>query len=136
MAGVDRNSWVLVGVGVVLVVAAVAATVSFTGGGSSSPQPRATEATPVTVITLHTNVDAVDNEFKPPAVQVRKGTTITWHFKGKVPHNVSSVSAAGIDLDSGIKLSGSFDFEFDRTGTFDYYCRVHPTMKATVYVTD
>ena len=37
---------------------------------------------------------------------------------------------------SDTKTDGSYEWTFDRSGTFDYVCTIHPTMDATVTVTD
>ena len=134
-AGVGRNTWVLVGAGVVLAVVAIAAIVSFTRGGGSSPRPSALKPTPVVFDSLEASVDVVDNKYKPATVRIKLGTTITWNFKGKVSHTVTTVPDTGVDFDSGGRTDGSFDFTFDKPGTFDYYCTIHHVMQGTVYVT-
>ena len=135
-AGVGRNTWVLVGAGVVLAVVAVAAVFSLTRGGGSSSTPSALKPTPVTFDTLQAAVDVVDNKFKPATIRVKNGTTVTWSFKGKVPHTVTALPGTGVEFDSGAKPNGTFDFTFDKAGTFDYYCIIHHVMTGTVYVTE
>jgi plastocyanin len=146
-----RNRWVLIGAGAVLAVIAVAAVISFTrGGGGSSSRPSALAPTPVIVDSQQASVDVVDTKFTPAAIKIKKGTTVTWNFKGNVSHTVTSVPGTGpiqptttngtpaatIHFDSGGRPKGkTFEFTFDEPGTYNYFCTIHHVMEGTVYVT-
>lgn len=149
----DRNRWVLIGAGVVLVVVAAAAVWAFTQGGSSAPKPRSfLQPTPVVETSQQVSVDVVDTAYKPAVIQVKPGTTVTWHFKGNVAHTVTSVPGTGpipptasagatpapaFRFDSGGRPKGkTFAFTFDTPGTYNYYCTIHHVMEGTVIVTD
>ncbi len=76
------------------------------------------------------DVAARDLQFEPPAVQVRPGTTVTWHFDdGAVPHDVKAAGFA-----SGIQKAGTFQHRFDRPGTYTYRCTLHTDMTGRVIV--
>jgi len=78
------------------------------------------------------DVSARDLQFEPPAIQVRPGTTVTWHFEdGAVAHDVR-----GDGFSSSIQKSGTFTHRFDRTGTFEYRCTLHANMTGRVIVKD
>ncbi len=71
--------------------------------------------------------------FDPAAITVPAGTTVTWTNHDPVPHTVTS--ASGI-FDSGVVDQGeNFSYVFHDPGTYDYYCMIHPHMKAKVIVT-
>jgi plastocyanin len=75
----------------------------------------------------------IDNfSFSPASITVPVGTKITWTNKDDVPHNVVSTAKAFASpvLDTDEKSS----FTFDKAGTFDYYCSIHPRMTAKVIV--
>lgn len=74
-----------------------------------------------------------DIAFKPGTISVKTGEKVTWQFEDKgIPHNV----VAGDDsFKSDIKDAGTFQHIFDKAGTFDYSCTVHPGMNGTVKVT-
>ncbi len=154
-ASSDRNRWVMIGAGVV-VVAAVAVgmyVLFFSGGGSSNkgnlnkPKP-----TPVVFDSQSASVDVVDNKFTPSVIQIKQGTTVTWHFKGNVSHTVTSVSGTGpilptaaagaptvtpFHFDSGGRTKGkTYDFTFDTPGRYNYFCTIHHIMEGTIIVTD
>jgi plastocyanin len=127
-----RNNWVVIGAGIVLLVVAGAAVAAFTRGGSTG-SPSAPSATAVAYDAREVSVDVVDNKYEPPVIRIKPGTTVTWLFKGKVPHTVTSESA-GAEFDSGVKTKGDFAYTFDTAGVYDYRCRVHPTMVGRVVV--
>lgn len=145
----DRNRWVLIGAGAVLVVVAVAAVIVFTRGGGSNNRPSALAPTPVVIDSQEASVDVVDNKFKAPAIQVKAGTTVTWLFKGKVSHTVTSVPGTGprqptatsgtpvkeFKFDSGGRVNGEFSYTFDTPGTYEYFCNIHHIMQGKVVVT-
>ena len=94
--------------------------------------------------------------FTPATVEVTKGTTVTWKNEDTVPHTVTtgiapptfpplasgasptpfpSLSSGDGKVNSGrIEPQASFSFTFNETGTFNYFCAVHPGMKATLTV--
>jgi plastocyanin len=79
-----------------------------------------------------TEVVVKDMRFSPAAIQVPAGTEVTWSFQdGQVPHNVH-----GDGWGSGEpQRSGTFRHTFDRPGTYDYTCTLHPRMTGRVVVT-
>jgi len=94
--------------------------------------------------------------FGPATVDITKGTTVTWTNQDTVPHTVTtgtapptfpplpsgasptpfpSLSSGDGRVNSGrIEPNGTFSFTFSQTGTFNYFCAVHPAMKATLTV--
>jgi plastocyanin len=76
------------------------------------------------------DVVARDLQFEPPTVQVRPGTTITWHFEdGAVAHDVK-----GEGFSSPVEKRGGFSHRFDQPGTFEYRCTLHVNMTGRVIV--
>ena len=70
--------------------------------------------------------------FSPSIITVTAGTTIIWTNKDGVAHTVTS--STGL-FDSGtIGTNKTFSLTFSTTGTFQYYCTVHPSMVASVVV--
>jgi plastocyanin len=76
------------------------------------------------------DVSARDLQFEPPAIRVRPGTTVTWHFQdGAVAHDVK-----GDGFSSPAEKSGTFSHRFDQPGTFEYRCTLHVNMTGRVIV--
>ena len=70
--------------------------------------------------------------YAPGNLQLPVGATVTWTNKDSAPH---SASAADGSWDTGLLRQGqSASHAFDRAGTYEYYCSVHPNMKAKVVV--
>jgi plastocyanin len=73
--------------------------------------------------------------FSPANITVKKGTTVTWTNKDSAVHDVVSSQSGGPKSDH-LEKGESFSFKFDTTGTFNYICSIHPSMKGVVTVTD
>jgi manganese oxidase len=85
------------------------------------------------------NTIAMQNTaFVPATLTVTAGTTVTWTNNDAIVHTVTSGTPSAPDgmFDSGnLNQGGTFHFTFSTKGTFQYFCRVHPTMmKATITV--
>jgi plastocyanin len=76
----------------------------------------------------------IDNfSFGPASVTISAGTTITWTNNDDVPHVVSSddnkmFKSKALDTDD------HFSFTSTKSGTYNYYCAIHPKMVAKVVV--
>ena len=76
--------------------------------------------------------------FIPFNAEIISGGTVTWSNDDVAVHTVTSgtVSEGPDDIfDSGITSPGStFEHTFEDSGTYDYFCIVHPWMIGTVQV--
>jgi len=76
----------------------------------------------------------------PAQVTVDVGGTVTWSNDDTAAHTVTSGvtsdgNSIGLEFDSGLFLAGStFSHKFQSSGTFDYFCIVHPWMQGSVIV--
>jgi plastocyanin len=75
----------------------------------------------------------IDNfSFTPRGITVAKGTTVTWVNHDDVPHTVVSpdkkFKSKALDTDD------QFSFTFTDSGTYAYFCSVHPMMTGKVIV--
>jgi plastocyanin len=81
---------------------------------------------------MRTAIDIADFEFDPETVTVATGSELTWTNSDEAPH---TVTADDESLDTGdLDRGDAGSVTFDEPGTFSYYCRFHPFMKATVEV--
>jgi len=71
-------------------------------------------------------------QFVPAILTVAPGTAVPWVNKDEEPHNVVSPDRAfrSKAIDGGEKFTNVFD----KPGTFNYICAVHPHMRGTVIV--
>ncbi len=79
------------------------------------------------------NQVTIDNfSFSPQSVTIHAGDSVTWTNKDDVPHLVVSTTKA---FRSGVlDTDGRFCFKFDRPGTYDYFCSMHPRMTGKIVV--
>ena len=104
-------------------------------------------------------------EFLPEKVVVKTGTEVTWEYAGPEPHSVTffpegqtppppgadpslsegNEATGPVDgatfINSGLRPAGPdapepFKLTFDKAGTFNYVCVIHPLMTGQVTVTD
>jgi plastocyanin len=72
--------------------------------------------------------------FSLPTVTVRKGGSVTWQNSEGMPHTVTANDGS---FGSGRLTQGdSYSRTFEQTGTFGYYCSLHPMMRGEVVVVD
>jgi len=77
--------------------------------------------------------------FIPYSIEINAGDTISWSNDDTAAHTVTSGNLAdgGPDgvFDSSLFMAGTtFDVTFDESGTYDYFCMVHPWMVGIVQV--
>ena len=75
----------------------------------------------------------IDNfTFGPVSLEVAAGTTVTWTNRDDIPHTVvaddKTFKSKALDTDD------TFSYTFDKTGTFPYFCSLHPHMTGKVIV--
>ena len=75
----------------------------------------------------------VDNfSFSPAAATVPSGATVTWTNRDDVPHNIISTekkfASPVLDTDQ------HFSHRFEVSGTYPYYCSIHPRMTGRIVV--
>ena len=94
----------------------------------TTPTPTPAPTTPQPV-----SVSIRNFAFAPQQISVKAGTKVTWTNNDSTAHTVTSDSGA---FSSGTLNPGSsFSFVFNTPGTFSYHCSIHPSMTATVVVT-
>jgi len=75
----------------------------------------------------------IDNfSFGPQTLTVAPGTTVTWTNNDDVPHTV--VSDDKVFKSKALDTDDKFSYTFDKPGTYNYFCSVHPKMTAKVVV--
>lgn len=104
---------------------------------TTTAAPAPTTAPPTTTTTAPpagpTAAITIQNfAFSPPVLNVAAGTTVTATNRDSAPH---SWTADDGTWDSGtLGQNASYSYRFGRSGTFSYYCAIHPSMKGTVNV--
>jgi amicyanin len=112
----------------IVVVAAAALLMNQPGGNDQNNSPGSSSSG-------GSSVNIINLAFDPTPLTVTVGTTVTWTNNDSVEHTVTSTSGPA-SFDSGRMMKGdTFSFTFDQAGTYDYFCTIHPFMRAQVIVT-
>ena len=75
-----------------------------------------------------------DDVFVKSSLTVKKGTRVTWRWKGSDPHNVK-VRKGPVKFGSSTMTKGSYSRKLTRRGTYRLVCTIHaPDMKMTIRV--
>jgi plastocyanin len=121
-------------IGLVLVTGA--ALLAGCGSGDSDPATSAASA-PTTTMTAAAaastdKVAIADFAFDPETITVDAGTKVTWANSDDAIHTATADDGSFDtgDLDKGDSKS----ITLEKPGTYAYFCRFHPFMKATVEV--
>ena len=70
-----------------------------------------------------------------PTVTVKKGTKVTWRWRGHDLHNLA-VTKGPVRFQSSFKASGTFSKRMRKAGTYTIVCTIHqPAMKMKLRVT-
>ncbi len=106
------------------------------------PTPPANEIDMVQGAGSSTSASCVstNNCFTPNPISIAVGATVTWKNTDIVSHYITSGNPSdtttGTVFDSGnlIKPRGTYQFTFANSGTYNYFCTVHPWMIGQVIV--
>ena len=75
-----------------------------------------------------------DDKFVKSSLTVKKGTKVTWKWKGKAPHNIVTKKGPA-KITAPTKTTGSFSKKLTKKGTYSLLCSIHaPEMKMTIKV--
>lgn len=73
--------------------------------------------------------------FTPSQISVQKGDTVTWTNDDTTTHTVTD-DLSNVDGPSSgdIQPGSTYSFTFNKTGSFQYHCTHHPSMRGTIVV--
>ncbi|NUS65193.1 MAG: cupredoxin family copper-binding protein, partial [Saccharothrix sp.] len=72
--------------------------------------------------------------YSPATLSVSVGDTVTWTNQDTAPHNVVVTSGPEKFTSPTLQKGQSFAFTFTKAGSYQYYCSLHPDMKASITV--
>lgn len=92
-------------------------------------------------IKISKNSSLPDNNksFVPFFVRINEGDTIVWKNDDLTQHTITSGQPNSTDSgnkfqSSPIASGSSFKHVFESSGSYDYYCTIHPFMKGSIMV--
>jgi amicyanin len=100
--------------------------------------PSSLPITPISQASVSENTIAIRNfAFDPQTLTVNAGSIVRWVNYDSVTHRIVFIDTAGRDTDvdsSVLSASQSWSSKFDKPGTYNYYCKIHPDMKGKIIV--
>jgi len=73
--------------------------------------------------------------FTPSQISIQKGGTVTWTNNDNIVHTVvDDLRNIGGPSSGDIQPGGTYSFTFNKTGSFQYHCSIHPSMRGTIVV--
>ena|SRR3989344_5789641 len=99
---------------------------------ASAPKPAASAPAPVTTQPETREITIASFAFSPASVTVKAGTTVKW-TNNDPPHSIVS-SDGKFTGSSVLSNGGSYQFKFDKPGTYNYICGLHPSMSGQIIV--
>ena len=79
-----------------------------------------------------TNVKIDNFTFNPATITIKAGSTVHWTNGDDIPHTVASTDK--LFKSKALDTNDDFEYKFDKPGTYDYFCSLHPKMTAKVIV--
>jgi len=109
---------VITGLAAFLLVGALVGLANTTGGGGP--------AEPGTI-------EIEGFAFAPEGVTIDAGASLTWTNLDGTAHTVTQNGVALLDSPD-LDTDDTYEVTFDEPGTYEYFCRFHPAMRARVTV--
>ena len=104
---------------------------------STADENTTTPENPAEIPTEASEVSIEDFAFKPAAITVKRGTTVTWTNKDSVGHTVTPDEPSDAFASSELFVQGeTYSVTFDAVGTYAYHCQPHPNMTGIVTVVE
>jgi len=106
-----------------------------------TPTPDITLTLPVSLMTptrtasvSDNTITIVKNTFKPADMTVHAGSTVRWVNADDHPHRIEFEDKAFTTSAFLLGASQSASQRFDRAGSYNYSCMIHPGMRGTITV--
>ena len=117
-------------------------TIATTESSSAIATNQTNQTTTSSIASKATEVRIIGDEVKQPyipgSVIIQSGDKVKWINSDEEVHTVTSglgSEDSGKQFDSGLlSANQTFDHTFDKPGTYNYYCSVHPIMTGLVNV--
>jgi plastocyanin len=98
----------------------------------NKPAASSTNSNPVTATG---SIDINNMMFTPSQITIAKGGTVTWTNNDSTAHTVTDdLSNVDGPASGDIQPGSTYSFTFNKTGSFQYHCSIHPYMRGTIVV--
>ncbi len=104
---------------------ALGASLCLASAIAAAPRTRAASADEVTI--QHFG-------FHPATMTVAAGTRVTWINRDETPHTILGAGKPATFKSPALDTGDKFAFVFDKPGSYEYFCSIHPQMVGTIVV--
>jgi plastocyanin len=80
------------------------------------------------------NINIDNFSFTPDALKIPRGAAVTWTNRDDIPHTIVDASGQRLFKSGPLDTGDTFAHVFTKSGTYDYFCALHPQMRASVIV--
>jgi plastocyanin len=74
------------------------------------------------------------NAFGPTTLTINVGDRVTWVNHDQVPHDATTTNAPVSFRSPMMEQGDTWMYQFTTPGTYEYYCSIHPSMRAKIIV--
>ena len=104
-------------------------------GYSSSNNASSSSSSNTTNAAAAGSIDIKNMMFTPPQISIAKGGSVTWTNNDSTTHTVvDDLTNVGGPASGDIAPGSTYSFKFEKTGSFQYHCSIHPSMRGTIVV--
>ncbi len=102
---------------------------------NSAQSSNNTTATGANQASMSGSININNMMFTPSQITVAKGGTVTWTNNDSTTHTVvDDLNNVGGPASGEIAPGKTYSFTFNKTGSFQYHCSIHPSMRGTIVV--
>lgn len=87
---------------------------------------------PINTSQIANEINIKNFTFSPATLNASIGTKVTWKQNDQANHKI--VSREGIFSSNDLKTGDEFSFVFTKTGEYNYYCEIHPSMNGRIII--
>jgi plastocyanin len=104
------------------------------GGPAATPLPAASPSAATSASADQAGVIIAQTAYGPASLEVAAGTTVNWTNDDPIIHTVTARDGS---FNSGVLQPGDeYSFVFEASGTYEYFCAVHPGQGGSIVVSD
>jgi len=108
---------------------------SYSTSSNNSTQPTSSANSQTNQSSSTGEISIKNMMFTPSQITVAKGGTVTWTNNDSVAHTViDDLNNVGGPASGDIQPGSTYSFTFNKTGSFQYHCSIHPSMRGTIVV--
>ena len=133
-----KSLFAAIGVGVILIAVITAVTLHKPDNSSSNTTTSSaanSTASGASQSPAAGTINIRDMMFTPSQITIQKGGTVTWTNNDTTTHTViDDLAGVGGPNSGDIAPGSNYSFTFLKTGSFQYHCSIHPSMRGTIVV--